>query len=316
MPGQITLNDLVDFGHLELLAKKVVEGYITGLHKSPYHGFSVEFAEHRPYNTGESIRHIDWKLFARTEKLFIKKYEEETNLRCRIIVDVSSSMYYPFEGKERPGYNKYSFSALASACLMNLLQRQRDAVGLTLIDENIRFHSQARSSITHIRNLIAKLENYLLTPPKKPINTQITELLHELAEKIHARSLVVIFSDFMAGLDPEKNFKEALKPLLDALGHLMFNKHEVILFHVLDASTELDLKFEYRPFEFEDSESGEKIRLNPAEIQKVYQSQAHQFESFMRVESTQMGIDFNMADIGKGLFDILNAFMIKRQTLF
>src|SRR5882757_1577554 len=132
--------ELQQFGHLELLAKQVVEGFITGLHKSPYHGFSVEFAEHRLYNSGESTRHIDWKVFGKTDKLFTKRYEEETNLRCQILIDVSSSMFYPAENN-----GKITFSIFAAACLAYLLQTQRDAIGITTFGENIELQTPVKS---------------------------------------------------------------------------------------------------------------------------------------------------------------------------
>ena len=142
--------DLKRLENLELLTKQVVEGFIIGLHKSPFHGFSVEFAEHRIYNQGESTKNIDWKVFARTEKLFTKKYEEETNLRAQIVIDTSSSMYFPDDGKDNQ-VNKLKFSALAAASLMNLLRKQRDAFGLSLFDEKVNIHTNAKSSTTHYR---------------------------------------------------------------------------------------------------------------------------------------------------------------------
>lgn len=312
----ITAEDLIRFGNLELLARKVVEGFITGLHKSPYHGFSVEFAEHRAYNQGESIRHIDWKLYGRTDKLFVKKFEDETNLRARLVLDVSSSMYYPFEDSAAAGVNKFAFSALAAASLADLLQRQRDAVGLSLIDDQLRFHSQARSSRTHLRHLFAVLENYLHRAPTDNRHaTALPTYLHELAESIHSRSLVIIFSDLMAGLNPSLPLKEALEPLLSALGHLTYCKHEVIVFHVVDASTELNLQFENRPYEFQDAETGEKLRLNPVEIQQAYKQNAYLFKTLMYVESVNMNVDVYFSDIRSDLNEILIKFLLKRQRV-
>jgi uncharacterized protein (DUF58 family) len=146
-----------EFGNLELLAKQVVEGFITGLHQSPFHGFSVEFAEHRLYNTGESIKHLDWKLLARTEKMFIKRYEEETNLRCNILIDGSSSMLYPLNQE----YNKLSFSIDAAAALIFLMRRQRDAFGLSVYSDKMDFYSPAKSSLTHQRFIFSNLERII-----------------------------------------------------------------------------------------------------------------------------------------------------------
>lgn len=311
MAEVIRAEDLVRFGNLELLARKVVEGFITGLHKSPYHGFSVEFAEHRPYNPGESIRHMDWKLYGRTDKLFVKRFEDETNLRSRIVVDVSASMYYPFD--KEPKANKYAFSALAAASLGYLLHTQRDAVGLSLVDHEVRVHTPARSSYTHLRYLVGILEQYLNAPPPKPGQpTRLAQHLHEIADKIHSRSLVIVFSDFWGCLTDDDPLKKALAPLLDAIGHLIFCKHDVILFHVLDIPSELQLDLENRPYEFEDSESGEKIRLNPVEIQEVYRQQADAFARTLRMEATQLGAAYHAFNIAEPLEKVLMDFMISR----
>lgn len=314
--GAITAEDLVRFGNLELLARKVVEGFITGLHKSPYHGFSVEFAEHRAYNPGESIRYIDWKLYGRTDKLFVKKFEDETNLRARLILDVSGSMYYPFENRGATEVNKIAYAALAAASLADLLQRQRDAVGLSLVDDQIRFHTPARSSRIHLRHVFAVLEDYLKRPPSETRHaTALPQHLHEIAESIHRRSLIILFSDLMAGLDPNLPMREALEPLFSALGHLIFCKHEVIVFHVVDAATELNLEFENRPYEFEDAETGEKLRLNPVEIKQAYQEQASRFEKLMKGECANMGIDFHRVDVRTDLQEILTTFLVRRQKI-
>ena len=194
-------------GKLEFLAKQVVEGFITGLHKSPYHGFSVEFSEHRLYNTGESTKNIDWKLYARSEKVFVKRYEEETNLRCQLVIDASASMYFPLDGP-----SKLQFSVLASAAIMNLLYRQRDAVGLAVFDENLETLIKPRGSGAHHKLLMFELEA-LLQRQRKQNRTRAVAALHTIAEAIHRRSLVVIFSDmFDAGEDNEK--------LYEALQHL------------------------------------------------------------------------------------------------
>jgi uncharacterized protein (DUF58 family) len=157
LPVQLKPEDLKELSHLELLAKQVVEGFITGLHKSPFHGFSVEFAEHRIYNSGESTRHIDWKLFGKTERLYVKKYEEETNLRCQIVIDDSSSMYFP-----ETGLNKITFSIQCAAALIELLRRQRDAVGLTVFSESVEVHTPAKSTTVHQKMLYSELEKLLV----------------------------------------------------------------------------------------------------------------------------------------------------------
>ena len=182
--------DLRQVDNIELLAKQVVEGFIIGLHKSPFHGFSVEFAEHRLYNPGESTKNIDWKVYARSDKMFIKRYEEETNLRCQIVIDTSSSMYFPENDGKKP--NKLQFSALAAASLMNLLKRQRDAYGLSIFDNKLHQHTKCKSSNTHYRLLLTYLDA-LIKDQTKQKSTSAAECLHQIAESIHRRSLVVIF---------------------------------------------------------------------------------------------------------------------------
>ena len=206
MDFSIDRNRLTQFGSLEFLARQIVEGFITGLHKSPFHGFSVEFAEHRLYNTGEPIRHIDWKLYGRTEKLFVKRYEEETNLRCQLVIDQSSSMCFPVRQKidfEHP--NKLFFSIYAAASLMELMRRQRDAVGLDLFDETIVFHEPAKSSNVHNKLIYTELEKLIDTYDKNNRKTTSTpQCLHQIAEMTHRRSLVVIFTDMLDSLDDYK----------------------------------------------------------------------------------------------------------------
>jgi uncharacterized protein (DUF58 family) len=294
-----------EFGNLEFLARQVVEGFITGLHKSPYHGFSVEFAEHRLYNKGESTRHIDWKLYARTDKLFVKRYEEETNLRCRIVIDNSSSMYFPLRKKvdfEKP--NKILFSVYAAAALMNILKRQRDAVGLSLFAEDIQLHTPERTNTRHHRLLYHELEKLLEGyDPDQKQETFAVQALHQIAEQIHKRSLVVLFTDmFDAGMeDPEE--------LFSALQHLKYNKHEVILFHVVDKKSEIDLDLENRPYKFVDLETGESVKLNPSEIRKEYVERIAQFEQELKMRCLQYKIDLVEVDINKG-------FELKRQKLY
>jgi len=231
------LHDLKKIENLELLAKKVVEGFIIGLHKSPFHGFSVEFAEHRLYNPGEGTKNLDWKVYARTDKLFVKKYEEETNLRCHIVVDASSSMYFPKDIKiNNLTTNKLEFSSLAAASLMNLLKKQRDAFGLSLYDEALKIHTNARSSTTHFKLLISHLESQMKSEDlQKP--TKTADILHEIAERIHKRSLVIIFSDFF-------DTAESQEELFSALQHLNYNKHEVVVFHVMDKELEMDFAWD------------------------------------------------------------------------
>eukprot|EP01133_Synstelium_polycarpum_P003050 gene3050-3498_t len=224
--------------NLELLARQVVEGFITGLHKSPFHGFSVEFAEHRPYNAGDNVKNIDWKLFAKTDKLYSRRYEEETNLRCQFVVDISSSMYFPDQK-----YNKLRFSVQSVAALIFLLKRQRDAFGLTLFSDHVVLNTAAKSTGAHQKYLFSHLEEVLKTESLK-IQTNLSHALHEVAELIHKRSLVVVFSDLMDTVRSE----EKTTKLFSALQHLKFNKHEVILFNVTDKAKEVNFEFDHKPY--------------------------------------------------------------------
>jgi len=300
--------EIRDFSHLELLAKQVVEGFIIGLHKSPFHGFSVEFAEHRLYNPGESTRNIDWKVFARTDRLYTKRFEEETNLRCQMVLDISSSMYYPEADPRKKTYiNKLRFSALAAAALMNLLKRQRDAFGLSLFDRELQLHTRCKSNTSHYRLLLSYLQQQI-DNPKMNQGTSAAKALHQIADSIHKRSLVVIFSDMFEQ-------SENSEALFSALQHLKHNKHEVILFHVTDKKRELEFEFENRPYEFIDMETGEKLRLQPAQVREHYLQQIHHYYEDLRAKCLQYRIDFVKADINKGFRQILEAYLIKRTKM-
>jgi len=307
----IDQNRIQQFGSLEFIAKQVVEGFITGLHKSPFHGFSVEFAEHRLYNTGESTKHIDWKLFGRTDKLFVKRYEEETNLRCRIVIDNSSSMYFPVRKKtdfDHP--NKITFSIYAAAALMSLLKKQRDAVGLSLFSDEVELHTRAKSTTMHQKYLYTELEK-MLVPIGEDVHrkTFATDSLHEISEKINKRSLVVIFSDmFETGGNTDE--------LFSALQHLRHNKHEVVLFHVVDKAREVDFDFDNKPYKFIDMESGKEMKLHPHEVREQYTKSVKAFTKELKLRCGQYRIDFVEADINKGFRQVLLPYLLKREKLF
>lgn len=294
-----SLDDVKKFGNIELLAKQMVEGFITGLHKSPYHGFSVEFAEHRLYNTGESTRHVDWKIFAKTDRLYTKRYEEETNLRCQIVIDQSSSMYYP-----EKTFGKMRFSVMAGAAITYLLHKQRDAVGLHTFSDKLDLETPVKSSAAHIHKLFLMLQG-LLDKERVQQRTNVAQILHQLAEKIHRRSLVVIFSDMF---DTANSGDEVLA----ALQHLKHKKHEVLLFHVTDHKTEFDFDFEDRPYEFIDSETKEKIRLNPAAIKKEFRKRMNSEYHELYLKCAKLKIDLIDADINEGFDEILKSYLIKR----
>lgn len=296
--------------NLELLARQVVEGFIVGLHRSPFHGFSVEFAEHRLYNKGESTRNIDWKVFARTDKLFVKRFEEETNLRCQLVVDASSTMYYPWDDKNPDKFkykNKFCFAAQSAAVLMYALKRQRDAFGLTLFDDEIRLSTNCKSTTQHYQQLLAHLVQKIEKPElNRP--TDLSGCLHQVAEATHRRSLVIIFTDVM------ERPAEADR-LFSALQHLKHNKHEVILFHVTDKSKELDFEFENRPYIFVDMETGDQVRLQPSQVKEYYTQQVAAFTEQLKLRCLQYKIDFVEADINKGFFPILQTWMLKRSKM-
>lgn len=298
------------FSPLEILARQVVEGFITGLHKSPFHGFSVEFAEHRLYNQGESTRHIDWKLYGKTEKLFVKRYEEETNLRCQIIIDNSSSMYFPVIDQVSPeNPNKVTFSVYCAAAIMHLLRQQRDAAGLSLFSGALDLHTRCRSSNLHYRYLIAELEKLLVNyQPDQKRDTFAARALHEIAEAVHKRSLVVLFSDMF------DNHADSAA-LFDALQHLKYNKHEVIFFHVVDQADEIDFNYESRPHRFIDMETGDTIRLNPHEIRNEYRQRLGSFTKELKRRCDQYHIDFVEADIRNGFRQVLLPYLVKRQRM-
>jgi len=295
----IDLATIRKYGNVEFLARQLVEGFITGLHKSPYHGFSVEFAEHRLYNNGESTRYIDWKAYGKTDRLYTKRYEEETNLRCQILIDNSSSMYYPTNSM-----GKINFSILAAAALAYLLQKQRDAVGLTTFAEEIEIATPIKSTPGHVHHIFLQLEQLLKTSPKEK-KTGVSKILHLLADKIHKRSLVIIFSDMF------ENITDA-ETVFSALQHMKHNNHEVLLFHVFDSKTERDFDFQDKPYVFKDLESGEKIKVQASQVRDSYKQAIDQYFTNLKLKAGQYKIDFIEADINLGFDQIMQAYLIKR----
>ena len=299
--------ELQNFQNLELLARQVVEGFIIGLHKSPFHGFSVEFAEHRLYNQGESTQHIDWKIFARTDRLYTKKFEEETNLRCQIVIDASSSMFFPELMPGGAQVNKFRFSALAAASLMQLLRKQRDAFGLSIFSDHIIQHTKCKSSTTHYKLLLSYLDHIIANPDLNR-KTHAAEALHQIADSTHKRSLVIILSDMMEE-------QQDTEQLLSALQHLKHNKHEVVLFHIMDKSHELDFEYDNKPYVFVDMESGEKVKLRGNEVKERYRSQMEEFLESLKMRCLQYKIDFVPVDIMEGFHPVLQSYLVKRKKM-
>lgn len=294
------ISEINQYDNLGLIAKQLVDGFITGLHKSPYHGFSVEFAEHKLYNYGESTKHIDWKIYARTDKLFTKQYEEETNLRCRILIDNSASMHYPLPGKD-----KLKFSIFATAALSYLLTKQRDVVGLSVFSDHLEAETELRSTKAHLNTILTQLSK--LEEQQSKAQTNISSVLHEIADKAHKRSLIIIFSDMFQNADEEE--------LLNALQHLKHNKHEVILFHVSDYAHELEFDFEDRPYKFIDMETNESIRVNPGEMKEQYRKAMGSFYQDLKIKCGMMKIDFVPVNTSDSFDKILGAYLIKRKRM-
>ena len=292
------------FSPFELLAHQVVEGFITGLHKSPFHGFSVEFAEHRLYNTGESTRHIDWKLYGKTDKLFIKRYEEETNLRCHVVVDCSPSMRFE---------QKLDFACRAAACLVHIITQQRDAVGLTFFSDHIELQTELKSTVSHQKFLYKSLESVANGDDVGSVGAThasslqtIPQMLHELAEQIRKRSLVIIFSDMF------DDFSQT-ETLFGALQHLKFKQNDVILFHTTAKNKELDFDYPNRPHRFIDLESKDQLKINPLDVKEAYTQAIQQFQKELKFRCQQYRIDYVNADVDEGYYPILRAFLERRK---
>jgi uncharacterized protein (DUF58 family) len=300
------IEKISSFQHLELLANQVVEGFISGMHKSPFHGFSAEFAEHKVYNPGESTKHIDWKLFAKPTGFITKRYEEETNLRCHLIIDNSSSMHYPKLKDSQLFYeNKIGFSVLASAVLMNLLKKQRDAVGLSVYSDNYEYYAPEKGSDRHHRMILNKLES-LLENSKTPKSTDTISFLHQIAEKIHRRSMIILFTDMFQSGNEEA--------LFTALQHLKHNKHKIVLFHVIDEKTELNFDFDAAPRKFIDLESGEEINIFADNIKETYENQVSNYFKKVAITCAQNKIKYVPVSVGANFEKILTTYLVEKQS--
>ncbi len=279
--------------NMSLRARMVVEGFIIGNHKSPYHGFSVEFAEHRVYGSGDEIRHIDWKLYGKTDRYYIKRFEEETNLRSYIILDTSQSMTYK-SGK----VSKLDYASYLTAALSYLMLNQQDGIGLVLFDEKINQFIPPRSTSLHLNTILTQLDG--ITPGK---DTKIGQALHEMAERIKKRGLVILISDLFD--DPQE--------ILKGLKHFRHNKQEVILFHVMDRQ-ELEFNFNIRT-RFKDIETGESITTEPWQIRKPYKDIVIQFQNTFRRHCRKRKIDYIPLFTDMNLDTALNEYLKKRRKL-
>lgn len=294
---------------LEMKARTIVEGFISGLHRSPYHGFSVEFAEHKPYNQGDEFRHIDWKVYGKTERFFVKRYEAETNLRAYVVLDVSSSMRF----KHFAEWSKLQYAIHLSASLMYMLHRQRDASGLILFDEEIREMLPAKSSYSHLRLLYTRLEEQLEAERSKGEqerrrSSASADALHRLAESLKHRSLVVVLSDLFENVENHD-------PLLSALRHLRHRRHEVLLFNVLEHKSERELDFPDGKFLFEDMETGSELEVIPAQVREEYKRKVKEYTTRFKIACNESRIDFEEIDTMSPFDLALLAYLNKRKRL-
>ncbi len=280
--------------NIELKARLVVEGFITGLHRSPYHGFSVEFAEHRQYREGDALKHVDWKVLARTDRFYVKQFEEETNLRSMIAIDASASMKFASKGN----ITKFEYASYLAAALSYLLIKQRDAVGITLYDTQIRYFLPPNSRQSYLHQMLRVLD------AAEPANeTGTSKALDVLAEKIRRRGLVIIISDLF----------DTPESVVNALSHFRHRKHDVIVFQVLDPR-EIDFDFG-RGATFVDMETGEKMITQPYQIQRSYMETMKEFLTNIRKRCRQQNIDYHLIDTSQPFDKALRAYLAKRSSL-
>ncbi len=281
---------------MELKARMVVEGFITGLHKSPYHGFSVEFAEHRQYMPGDSIRDIDWKVYAKSDRYYIKQYEEETNLKAYLLLDCSASMGYSSDAAVQ---NKFDYARTLAASLAYLMIKQRDAVGLTTFADEILRYIPPRSAGMHLHLLLRQFGG--LTTAS---TTDLALPLHEMAERIKRRGLIIVISDLFD--DPER--------IISGIKHFRHRNHEVIVFQILDPR-ERDFAFSGEAI-FEDMETGERITTMPWQIKRDYVRQFEEVARLIATECRQARVDYHLIDTSTPFDKALYAFLAKRERLF
>ena len=290
-------------GTMELRARFIVEGFMTGLHRSPYHGFSVEFAEHRPYHPGDELRHVDWKVYAKTDRYYIKQYEEETNLRHYVVLDTSASMHY----KGQAELSKLEYGAYLAAGLHHLMLQQRDATGLMAFDETVHTVRPPSAAPNHRRTLLKTLDA-LTRRDAAGTQTNAASALNEVAERIGRRSLVVVITDLFENVGAHDD-------LLQALRRLRHRGHEVIVFHVLEGATERQFQFPDRPMLFRDVETGTEQMVHPAQLREHYAEAAAHFMERFRRACLEHNIDFATLDTQTSYREALLAYLNKRQRL-
>jgi uncharacterized protein (DUF58 family) len=284
---------LARIGSMALVAREVVEGFVSGRHRSPYHGFSVEYADHRAYTPGDELRALDWKLLARTDKYFIKLFEEETNLRGTILLDCSRSMSFKTGSLDKLGYGSYLAAALAY-----LMIRQNDSVGLVLFDKEIRRYIPPRSTPIHFRHIIDELNRQTVGE-----DTDVGAILHELAERIKRRGLIILISDLI----------DDVEQVIGGLQHFRHRHHEVIVFHVMD-DAELTFPFD-RMTRFKDIEGTARLIANPNSLRERYLERIREFGDRLRGECFERNISYNLACTKQPYADFLAAFLDKRSRM-
>lgn len=285
---------------MELRARLVVEGFITGLHKSPYHGFSVEFAEHRQYMPGDEIRRVDWRVYGKTDRFYVKQFEEETNLKSYIAIDSSASMNFASDSdaKGTKRISKFAYASFIAASLSYLMIQQRDAVGLMLYDSDIRTIIPPHATKQHLRRVLGELEKVL---PTHSTNSSVA--LHQLAERITRRGFVVVLSDLFD--DPAK--------IIAALKHFRHNNHEVLVMQILDP---IERSFAFgNDAIFKDSETGEMLSTQPYHIQKAYQESMRQFIESYKKECRENAIDYLLLDTSVPFDVALLNYLNKRKRI-
>ena len=279
---------------LSLRAQHVVEGYVAGSHRSPSHGFSIEFAEHREYSPGDDLRYVDWKVFGRTDKFYLKQFEDETNLICHLVLDVSESMRY--QGPDSP-WSKLDHAATAAASLAWLVLQQQDAVGLSTFDEEIRAFIRPGSSPTHLQQLLQTME---VADARKKTSTG--RVLHELADRIGRRGIVILFSDLFDNLDE----------LMLGLKHLRHRRHDVIVVHTLDAA-EIDFPFR-RPTLFRGLEALPELLTDPRSLRQAYLKHFEKFLHDVEQRCRQMQADYVRVRNDMPLDATLSSFLANRMA--
>lgn len=289
--------------NIEMRARLIVEGFITGMHKSPYHGFSVEFAEHRPYNPGDELRHVDWKVFGKTDRFYVKQYEEETNLRHYVVLDTSPSMRYQHSSP----ISKLDYGSYLAAALHYLMLKQRDATGLIAFDDKVHTLLPPKSRQSYLRQLLLTLERTAAAQPDGQ-QTSAASVLNEVAERISRRSLVIIITDLFENI-------AAHEDLLQALRHLRHRGHEVLVFHLLESDTERQFRFPDVPMVFRDMETGEELTLQPAQLRANYQEAVKAFSETFRRRCLEQNIDFIELDTAEPYDTALLAYLNKRKQL-